>query len=113
MLVFAIRSGELGRVKRDMRPLCFTMRDLHKSSQAGRAQPGHAAGPANVHQLAAMTRAWYQAGVLEQGEASCAKILAVEPNHIDAIYLLGALQSRKWPLAGGVGKLRSSTSPQS
>jgi tetratricopeptide (TPR) repeat protein len=47
------------------------------------------------------TRAWYQAGMLEQSEASCAKILAVEPNHIDAIYLLRALQSgtSRWPEA--------------
>jgi hypothetical protein len=31
--------------------------------------------------------------MLEQSEASRAKILAVEPNHIDAIYLFGALQA--------------------
>ena len=32
--------------------------------------------------------------MLAQSEASCTKILAVEPDHIDAIYLLGVVQAR-------------------
>lgn len=39
-------------------------------------------------------RASYQAGMLAQSEASCTKILAIEPDHIDAIYLLAAVQAR-------------------
>ena len=39
-------------------------------------------------------RAWYRAGMLGQSEALCVKILADEPNHVDAIYLLGAVQTR-------------------
>jgi tetratricopeptide (TPR) repeat protein len=41
--------------------------------------------------------------MLAQSEASCAKILAVEPDHIDAIYLLGVVQatSGRWREALG------------
>jgi tetratricopeptide (TPR) repeat protein len=52
----------------------------------------------NVRQTSAATlwqaRAWYQAEMLAQSEALCTKILTVEPGHIDAIYLLGAVQNR-------------------
>jgi hypothetical protein len=43
--------------------------------------------PPNLAAMLWRARAWYQAGMLEQSDASRAKILAVEPNHIDAIYL--------------------------
>lgn len=39
-------------------------------------------------------RVWYRAGMLGQSETLCVKMLADEPNHIDAIYLLGAVQTR-------------------
>jgi tetratricopeptide (TPR) repeat protein len=39
-------------------------------------------------------RACYQAGMLAQSEVLCTKILSLEPDHIDAIYLLAAVQAR-------------------
>ena len=39
-------------------------------------------------------RACYQAGMLAQSEVVCTKILSLEPDHIDAIYLLAAVQAR-------------------
>jgi tetratricopeptide (TPR) repeat protein len=39
-------------------------------------------------------RACYQAGVLAQSEVWCNKILSLEPNHIDALYLLAAVHAR-------------------
>jgi tetratricopeptide (TPR) repeat protein len=39
-------------------------------------------------------RASYQAGMLTESEALCTKILAAQPDHIDAIYLLGAVRAR-------------------
>jgi tetratricopeptide (TPR) repeat protein len=40
-------------------------------------------------------RARYQAGMLAQSEATCTKILAVEPDHIDTIYLLGVVRATR------------------
>lgn len=60
------------------------------------AGPSLQASP-NVHQTVATTlwraRIAYQSGMLAHSEASCRQVLAIEPNQIDAIYLLAAVQA--------------------